>query len=290
MTIDSKQYRIDDRDWSALSMGERIRHIEEEGYLIIPDFVPPDYLAELKAEADMLETVGRDYSERQRGCPNMHLKNSKLAELIAFKPTIDFLEELLGDDLIFVHSGYDRSEPGTPGISLHTDGQPYGSRIFGYEGSCPITIRVLYYLDDLTLDVSPFRVIPRSHLCIHADANPYKRYESHPEQVVVPCKARSVLFLNHKVFHGTLPNVGDRTRSMLSVAYRPAWAGPIADVDPRDQQELVRLPKSVLPYFGDPNTREYDFGVSNKPNGMGYQAAGMNPSRWNRNSSKSWPG
>ncbi|SVD95620.1 uncharacterized protein METZ01_LOCUS448474, partial [marine metagenome] len=92
VTIDSKHYCIDDRDWSALSMGERIRQIEEEGYLIIPDFIPPDYLVELKAEADMLETVGRDYSERQRGCPNMHLKNSKLAELIAFKPTIDFLE------------------------------------------------------------------------------------------------------------------------------------------------------------------------------------------------------
>ena len=93
--------------------------------------------------------------------------------------------------MIFMHYGYARSEPGHPGISLHADGQPYGSKIFGFEGSCPVLIRVLYYLDDLIPEVSPFRVVPRSHLCLHADANPYTRYESHPEEVMVPCKAGS---------------------------------------------------------------------------------------------------
>ena len=43
---------------------------------------------------------------------------------------------------------YARSEPGHPGISLHTDGQPWGSEIFGYEGSVPVLIRVLNYLED----------------------------------------------------------------------------------------------------------------------------------------------
>ena len=33
---------------------------------------------------------------------------------------------------------------------MHTDGQPHGSNLFGYEGSCPRLIRVLYYLDDLS--------------------------------------------------------------------------------------------------------------------------------------------
>ena len=30
---------VDDRDWRALTRGERIRMIEEEGYLIIPDWI-----------------------------------------------------------------------------------------------------------------------------------------------------------------------------------------------------------------------------------------------------------
>lgn len=277
---DIKPFAVDDRDWSLLTKGDRIRQIEEEGYLIMPAHLSNAHLEALKSECDKLETVGRDYSEHQRGSKDVHLMSQILAELIAYDPTIDFLESILGDLLVFVHSGYDRSEPGTPGISLHTDGQPYGSRIFGYEGSCPITIRVLYYLDDLTLDVSPFRVIPRSHLCIHADANPYKRYDSHPEQVVVTCKAGDTLFLNHKVFHGTLPNLGNRSRSMLSIAYRPAWAGPIAAIDERDPAELGSLPASVLPFMGDPNGRDYDFEACNKPDGMATGAPGMNPSRW----------
>ena len=32
---------VDDRDWSALSEGERIRQIELEGYLIVPDILSP---------------------------------------------------------------------------------------------------------------------------------------------------------------------------------------------------------------------------------------------------------
>ncbi|MBT5874787.1 MAG: hypothetical protein HOH43_15320 [Candidatus Latescibacteria bacterium] len=277
---DKQRSAIDDRDWSLLTQGDRIRQIEEEGYLIMPAHITTGHLEELKSECGKLETVGRDYSERQRGSKAVHLKSRILAELIAYNPTTDFLESILGDRLVFVHSGYDRSEPGTPGISLHTDGQPYGSRIFGYEGSCPITIRVLYYLDDLTMDVSPFRVIPRSHLCVHSDANPYKRYDSHPEQVVVPCKAGDALFLNHKVFHGTLPNVGNRPRSMVSIAYRPAWAGPISTVGERCPGELDSLPASVLPYMGDPNGQDYDFEASNKPDAMATGAPGMNPSRW----------
>ena len=41
---------IDDRDWSALTLGERIRHVELEGYLVIPDLLSPEHIARLKAQ------------------------------------------------------------------------------------------------------------------------------------------------------------------------------------------------------------------------------------------------
>ena len=37
--------------------------------------------------------------------------------------------------------------------------------------------KVLYALDDMTEDVSPFKVVPRSHLSFHKDSNPYMRCE-----------------------------------------------------------------------------------------------------------------
>lgn len=274
--------KIDSRDWSALSPGERIRQVELEGYLLIPEILSPEQVARLKAQAATWESNPRDYSEHQRSTSNVEFRGGAVTELLAHPPTIAFLRQVFGSEIVFIRAGCDRSEPGTPGISLHTDGQPYGSTIFGYQGSCPFTIRVLYYLDDLTMDVSPFRVVPRSHLCMHADANPYKRYERHPEEVVVPCRAGSALFLNHRTFHGTLPNVGSRSRTMISAAYRPAWAGPISPVEQWDEADLACLPPNVRPLFADPNTRYWDFEVPNKPDGMALSAPGMDPSRWER--------
>ncbi|MBT3341857.1 MAG: hypothetical protein HN712_25705 [Gemmatimonadetes bacterium] len=270
----------DDRDWSTLSPGDRIRQIELEGYLIVPDLLDAEHLGRLKDQAASWETTPRDYSPHQRGRGDIQWEGGAATDLIAHPPTMQLLRQALGERVLVLSYIYDRSEPGTPGISLHTDGQPYGSQIFGMNGSCPATIRVLYYLDDLTLDVSPFRVVPRSHLSLHADANPYARYETHPEEVIVTCRAGSALFLNHRVFHGTRPNTGQRERSMLAIAYRPAWAGPIGPVPEWDAERVSHLPETVQPLFADPNTREWDFEGTNKPAGMKKTAPGMGPARW----------
>ncbi|MCC7424401.1 MAG: phytanoyl-CoA dioxygenase family protein [Planctomycetaceae bacterium] len=274
--------RLDDRDWSRLTLGERIRQIEVEGYLVLPDLLTADEVAALKAETARFDTFAVDYSVHQQVRPNVQFRGGKVTDLLGLPATIDFLKVLFGDEVIAMSYHYARSEPGHPGISLHADGQPYGSEIFGYEGSCPWLVRVLYYLDDLTPDVSPFRVVPRSHLSMHADANPYKRYESHPEEVMVPARAGSAVLINHRVFHGNYPNVGTRSRELLAIGYRPGWAGPVAPVDPWPEAELARLPAHVRALFADPNTRHWDFGGANKPKNMAKVAPGMNPSRWDR--------
>jgi len=274
--------RVDQRDWTALTLGERIRQIEVDGYLVLPGVLTPEHIALLKEETARLETKAVDYSVHQQIRPQVQFAGGAITELIAHPPTLSFLRDLFGEEIIFMSYAYARSEPGHPGISLHTDGQPYGSRIFGFEGSCPYLVRVLYYLDDLTPEVSPFRVVPRSHLAMHADANPYKRYASHPEEVMVPVKAGSAVLINHRVFHGNFPNTGTRGREMLAIAYRPAWAGPVSDVTSWNPADLEALPESVRCFFADRNTRHWDFAGGNKPANMARVAPGMNPSRWER--------
>jgi len=276
--------KIDDRDWAALTLGQRIQQIEVEGYLVLPDLLNAAEIAALKSETATLETTAVDYSVHQRGCPNIQFHGGRITELAAHPPTIDFLRELFGDGIVLMGYSYARSESGHPGISLHADGQPYGSAIFGFVGSCPWLVRVLYYLDDLTPDVSPFRVVPRSHLCMHADANPYRRYESHPEEVMVTARAGSAVLINHRVFHGNYANVGDRPREMLAIAYRPAWAGPVEQVEEWNEDDLARLPQDVRMLLGSRNQRDWDFDGGNKPPKMKYDAPGMNPSRWERES------
>lgn len=280
--MEKQALRIDDRDWSALTLGGRIRQIEVEGYLVLPDLLSAEQIEQLKRETARLETKAVDYSVHQQVRPQVQFVGDAITELIAHPPMIAFLRALFGDEIIMMSYAYARSEPGHPGISLHADGQPYGSAIFGYEGSCPWLVRVLYYLDDLTPEVSPFRVVPHSHLSMHADGNPYKRYESHPEEVMVPVRAGSAVLINHRVFHGNFPNVGDRAREMLAIAYRPGWAGPVAEVPAWDPADLAAVPDHVRPFLADRNIRHWEFHGGNKPAGMAREAPGIDPSRWER--------
>ena len=273
-------YQICTKDWQQLTTGQQVQSLEVEGYVVLPDLLTADQVAALKAETALLETTAVDYSIHQRGCPAVQFAGGAITDLIAHRPTIDFLERLFGNDIVMMSYGYARSEPGHPGISLHADGQPYGSAIFGMQGSVPWMVRVLYYLDDLTAEVSPFRVVPRSHLSMHDDANPYRRFTSHPEEMVVTAKAGSAILINHRVFHGNCPNSGDRAREMLAIAYRPAWAGPQSDVEAWDPEQLARLPEEVQRLMTDRNQRRWDFDGGNKPPGMADDAKGMNPSRW----------
>ncbi len=276
--------RLDTTDWSALTLGEKIKHIEFEGYLVAPDLLSAAQVTQFKQLVAPMETIPADYSDKQRGRRAIHWEHPAFAELIAHPPTITFLEEVMGPDIVFLGATYALSKPGHPGISLHTDGQPYGSHIFGYAGSCPAQIRVLYYLDDLTADVSPFLVVPRSHLSMHADANPYTRYTSHPEQVAVPAKAGSAVVLNHRCFHGNCPNVGNRDRAMLAYLYRPAWAGPTEEKIPLwPEDKVAALPPHLRRFFDNPNVRRgFDFNHPNKPPNMRSEAPGIAPSRWLR--------
>ena len=255
--------------------------MEVEGYVVLPDLLSSEQLEQLREETAKLKTVPRDYSDKIQGASDIQFAGRAITQLIGHPPTIAFLEKVFGDEPVVMSYGYDRSDPGHPGISLHTDGQPYGSKIFGgYNHSCPVMIRVLYYLDDLTSDVSPFRVVPRSHLSLHAEGNPYKRYERHPEEVIVTLKAGSAVLINYKVFHGNFPNTGNRSRRLMAIAYRPAWAGPTGEVETWNPEEVAKLPPAIQRFFKDRNERHVDINVGSKPPGMKSEAPGINPSRW----------
>ena len=278
------KYVTPDTDWSKLTLGERIKHLEIEGYVVVPDILSPEHVKKLKAETIKLETNHTDYSERQRILKdrNLEYKGGVFTDLVAHPPTIAFLKELCGDEIIMMSYSYSRSEPGHPGINFHSDAMSYGSHHFGHSLSCPKMLRVLYYLDDLTPEVSPFRIIPRTHLSFHNQANPYLRYKEHPEQVMVTCKAGSAVFFNMYCFHGNFPNVGDRPREVLLISYRPSWAGPINEIESRDPEKVATLPPEIQALMGDLNTRIWKPDAGNIHPDMPSEATGINPSRWDR--------
>jgi len=273
--------RIPESHWNGLTRAQQFRSIELEGFVVIPDLLSEDLMEEIRAETSRVPTTAVDYSPHQRGCPDLQWTDSPRAtSVIGLPTTVEFVEELFGDELICTSCQYAESRPGHPGIAIHTDSQPYGSKIFGVQASSPCLVRVLYYLDDLSPECSPFKVIPRSHLSLHRDANPYNRYLSHDDEVMVTCRAGSAVIINQKVFHANYPNYSDRSRRMLAIAYRPTWAGPIDDVPERDPEKVAGLPPAVQKYFRSLNTRNIDFDLPNRPDNMATHATGISPSRW----------
>ena len=155
--------------------------------------------------------------------------------------------------------------------------------MFGYEGSCPRLLRVLYYLDDLTPERAPFRLIPRSHISFHADASPYTRYKWHPEEITIVVPAGSAVIVPSMMIHGSHPNLDESSRELLQFGYRPAWAGPIKNVEEWDENLVSNAPVSAKPFLRSLNTTGFEWEQEHKPKGMKTEAPGINPSRWDNN-------
>ena len=272
--------RVVDTDWRRLTVGQQIRHLEVEGYVVIPDVLGPDHVARLRDQLRSIETTGADYTDKKQVHNDIQWAGGDLTELMANAPIIQFLTRLFGDAPIMMTYDYSRSEAGCPAINLHADGQPWGTKIFGPEQSCPKLIRALYYLQDLTPQRAPFRVVPRSHLSFHNEANPYLRYRQHPEQVMVTCAAGDACLINQNVFHGNYPNRSNEAREMLGIAYRPTWAGPCDPVDPWPDAELAKASPAVRTVLGDRNARIWNYDGGNVPDDLKDEAHGINPSRW----------
>ena len=269
-----------DADWGALTAGERVRYLELEGYLVLPDLLDPEQISAIGAELAALPLTATDYSPHKQTADDLLGRDMPhTMAAIALPATVAFLERLFGDDVLCNSISYQLCEPGHPGIAIHTDALPYGSRASGILSS-PVLMRVLYYLDDLTPECSPFKVLPRSHLSVHADGNPYNRFLRHDEEVMVTCAAGSAVVINQKVFHGNYPNFSASDRRLLAISYRPAWAGPVMAVAAWDAGQLATLPPAARRLFRDPNTRRIDLEVQNRPRDLHRSDTGIAPSRW----------
>ncbi len=271
---------IDETDFSSMSRPEQIRHFEVEGYLVLPSVLTQDVIGRLKNELASVEMSHTSYSTQQtRSVQQPQWLSRTAAELIGYPPVLDFLTDLMGPDIVFTRGFFQRSLPGCPGISMHTDGQPHGSNLFGYEGSCPRLVRVLYYLDTLSVERAPFRLIPRSHLSFHADASPYLRYKSHPEEITLIVPAGSAVLIPSLLFHGSHPNMDSSPRELIQLGYRPAWAGPIQPIEDWPAELVAGAPDIARPLLQSLNKTGQAFEQEHKPAHMRSEAPGINPSR-----------
>jgi hypothetical protein len=271
---------LDRSAFVEMDMPARVRHLEVEGFAIIPDALSPAEIARLKGELGDLPMRPSFYSEKPTfAAKPPHLHSPGCLGVIANDPVLKFLKALLGDELVFMHSFYILSQPEQPPLEFHTDFQPYGSTYSGWLESCPLRIRVLHYLDDTRTDRAPLRIVPRSHICFHADANPYRRYVKHPDEVMVPMRAGDAFVFAVRLFHATGPNTTDSTRGMLEYDYRPLWSRPYQPLEDWPDPPMP-IPEAVRPLLRNRNAFDFRWEFDMKRAAVDAPAHGMSPHRW----------
>lgn len=269
-------------DWSALTESEQIKSLDTEGFVVLPSLLDQETMDTIKAECADLPMDKAPYSDEQTFAatpPQWHSKT--FAEVIGHPPMIRFLKKAMGEELVFMLGHYICSGHGVPGLALHSDYQPYGSEAKGWNESSPCTVRVLIYLDDLTPERAPFTIIPRSHLSIHQESNPYRRFDNHPDMVTVCLKAGDAIAFNVKAFHGTHPSTANFRRTMLEYAFRPQWARCVGPVEEWDEQDVANAPAAAKPFL---KPRNSGLGDNLQPEVLGDAEPalieGLSPKRW----------
>ena len=103
-------------DWSTLTTGERIRYLELEGYLVLPDLLEPAQVSAVGEELAALPLTATDYSPHKKSAGDLLGGDlPQTLKTIALPATVAFLERLFGDDVLFTSIDYQLCEPGQYG-------------------------------------------------------------------------------------------------------------------------------------------------------------------------------
>jgi len=205
----------------TLSAIEKQR-LDDEGYLILEDFLDAALLARLRDRIEELfqaeaESAGQEF-KLEPGCrrlANLVDKGDVFREVILLPRLLQYVRHVLGPSIKLSSLHARLVHPlGAGGQPLHAD----MSAVADERG--PWVCNTLWMLDDFTADNGATRIVPGSHrlrrLPAEALADPRA---DHPDQVQVIGRAGSVVIVNAHAWHAGTPNRTDRPRTALHAFY-----------------------------------------------------------------------
>ncbi len=201
------------------------RHADEirkQGYTLMPGLVLPERLAQLRSALDAVHAAEADVP-RQRAEPgclrgyNLIRRHSLFREALQQPEIVGLAEALLGKDCI-LHSFESRSALPLGGTqSLHRD--------MPWVPNTPLSVNVVWMLDDFTEENGATRVVPGSHLRVEGP----ERDRVYPDEVLAVAPAGTLLAFTSHTWHGGGPNRTDRLRRAFHVHYCRNWLKPQRD-------------------------------------------------------------
>lgn len=224
------------RNVSDETLAGWVEQFHRDGYLFLPEYLEPDFAAELKADLDTAlndpthrQTYGgmengRDDSETLVRIRVRLFETSKAnLKLFDLDPIAKFAEMVIAPDCHVIHNNSFTTRRGGGISTWHQDDAPH---YLVTEGEPPKNVRLPvlfftanFYLTDVTeRAIGGTECIPRSHLFGRAVP---KTMPPELEAIVDPClgKAGSVVLFNNQVWHRGGPNNSDSIRYITQVTY-----------------------------------------------------------------------
>jgi ectoine hydroxylase-related dioxygenase (phytanoyl-CoA dioxygenase family) len=225
---------------STLTSAEKAS-MDEEGYVLLPDFIPPDHLQRMRdVFEELMAREGRDAGREfhQEG------GTRRLANLVNKDPIFDtcythpkilaLVQYVIGRDFKLTSINGRDALPGEGDQGLHAD---WGSR----KADEPFHIfNSIWLLDDFTAENGATRLVPGTHRLPSAPGDVMRNpSEPHPDEIIVLAPAGTVIAYNAHLWHGGTRN---RTQGAKRRVLHPAF---IAREFPQQQNQRDLLLKKT---------------------------------------------
>jgi ectoine hydroxylase-related dioxygenase (phytanoyl-CoA dioxygenase family) len=217
------------------------------GYCVLDRVLGPAEVAQLRARVDDVaareEADGSSwYSHGNQRIFMLLNRGEEFVSLAQHPLALDLAEQVLGPDLLLSSITANITRPGNQPQQLHTD-QQYVQEPWLY----PLTVQVVWMLDEFTEENGATRVVPRSHLWGRAPMG------AEPETVRLLGAPGSVGYLDGRLWHGTGANTtaSERRRGIFAyycAPYLRQQENVFRSLDPDVRRKLNPRMRRLLGY------------------------------------------
>tara|TARA_Y100000588_G_scaffold22702_1_gene22895 strand:+ start:4078 stop:4935 length:858 start_codon:yes stop_codon:yes gene_type:complete len=249
----------------------QIDHYNEEGYLFPLDLMSSSEVVANRAYFDRLMSMAADGGLNSYSINGWHRSCAGIYDLVKDSRILDFVEDLLGPNLVCTMTHYFCKMPGDPKqVSWHQDASYW-----------PLTpskvVTVWLAIDDVDSEMGPMQVVPRSHRHGQIPFDPSTEEENNVLGQTVPdadrfgdpvpfvMKAGQISMHTDLLLHGSEPNRTDRRRCGLTLRYMPP---DVRGKDPDHQYGVIARGEDPSGYWL-PIERPDGDTIQTKPNGWG---------------------
>ena len=245
----------------TMTLDDHLVEFKEQGYTVLPGVYDAALIQSWKDKFYAMQNEG------VAGHPQMSWWYADMCErapslmmpAVAHPLLLDFAEMILGpfvqlDNLTLAGIPPVKAEDVVHSVSgWHRDRWAQVPQSTAYQH--PLAINALAYLNGLTPESGPLRVVPGSHRR-PMTVTPEQYQQPFPDEVALNVKAGDVVVMHNCTLHSGSPNVSGQTRFLFSIFYQKSWLKPTDNHHGPGVRELARAARErndlrVLRLFGD---------------------------------------